>query len=248
MISRFEEVGVALSSAQKVLVDSTGLAKPYLFLSVRDSLRRLGGAFVLHTTAEQYYPRSEDLRAKGITMTQSGSEVFESLPEVLMGEAGPYTLIRVHHEKADPQRWSALIASASPKNDRLLHLFDQRTYNAARVLVPPVTTEARRVARAAAELAASAADSNVGLIEVDTDDLERSVQMAEEVYSELYFRSGANVELGLTGSKMHAVAFASLAAAGRIASAWYVKPARFDEQRFTTGVRDTRCFELGVKH
>ena len=62
----------------------------------------------------------------------------------------------------------------------------------------------------------------------------------------LYFGSGANIEIGLTGSKIHAVAFAALAAAGRIAAAWYVSPKRFDMQRFTTGVAETRCFDLSL--
>jgi hypothetical protein len=137
-----------------------------------------------------------------------------------------------------------LIASASPKNDRLLYLFDARSYDAARVLVPPANSERGRVARAAAELAASAAGSNVEMIEVDTNDLPAALRATEEIYNDLYFGSGANIEIGLTGSKIHAVAFAALAAAGRIASAWYVSPASFDRQRFTTGVGNTRCFSL----
>ena len=66
----------------------------------------------------------------------------------------------------------------------------------------------------------------------------------EEIYNDLYFRSGANVELGLTGSKIHAVAFAALASAVRISVAWYVSPERFDEQRFTEGTAETQCFDL----
>jgi hypothetical protein len=243
-ISRVEELAGALDGAGTILVDSTGLSKPFLFVAVRDALRSLKRVVVVHTLAEQYYPRNEDLRARGITMNQEGSQVFESMEHVLMGEEGPYHLVRVHDQPAEPERWSALIASASPKNDRLLHLFDQRSYNAARVLVPPLNSEARRVARAAAELAASAADSNVGLIEVDTDDLSAALRVTEEIYNDLYFGGGANVEIGLTGSKIHAIAFAALAAAGRVASAWYVSPTSFDRQRFTTGVRETRCFKL----
>jgi len=95
-------------------------------------------------------------------------------------------------------------------------------------------------------LAASAADSNVELIQVDTNDVGAALRVSEEIYNDLYFRSGANVEIGLTGSKMHAVAFAALAAAGRIASAWYVSPQSFDMQRFTIGVGETRCFDLAL--
>ncbi len=147
----------------------------------------------------------------------------------------------MHDEPAESERWRALLASASAKNDRLLHLLDARTYYAARIFAPP--PEARqRVARAAAELAASAADSNIGLLEVDTNDIVRALEVTEEIYADLYFGSGANVEIGLTGSKMHAVAFAALAAAARVSAAWYVFPQTFDEQRFTVGTSESRCF------
>jgi hypothetical protein len=243
-ISRVEELEGALKDAKGVLVDSAGLSKPFLFVAVRDTLRALKRVAVVHTAAEEYYPRNEDLRARGITLTQEGGRPFESLEDLLVGEAGPYRLCRVHDEPAEPERWRALIASASPKNDRLLYLFDARSYDAARVLVPPANSERGRVARAAAELAASAAGSNVEMIEVDTNDLPAALRATEEIYNDLYFGSGANIEIGLTGSKIHAVAFAALAAAGRIASAWYVSPASFDRQRFTTGVGNTRCFSL----
>ena len=247
IISRFEDIGSALTGARGVLVDTTGLSKPFLFVAVRDTLRTLKRVAVVYTAAEEYYPRNEDLRELGITLTQERSRPLESLEHLLIGEAGPYQLIRVHDQPAEPERWRALIASASPKNDRLLHLFDARAYDAARVLVPPADSERGIVARAAAELAASAADSNVGLFEVATSDLHSALQVTEKVYNDLYFGSGANVEIGLTGSKMHAVAFAALAAAGRVASGWYVSPATFDWKRFTTGVGETRCFTVKLK-
>jgi hypothetical protein len=100
------------------------------------------------------------------------------------------------------------------------------------------------VARAAAELAASAADSNVALIEIGTNDIAGALQATEDVYKDLYFGSGANVEIGLTGSKMHAVAFAALAAGARVSSAWYVSPKTLDEKRFTVGTRETECFDV----
>jgi hypothetical protein len=159
-----------------------------------------------------------------------------------MGEAGPYELQQVHNEPGEPERWRALLASASAKNDRLLHLLDARTYDAARIFVPPPTSLRQRVARAAADLAASAADSNVDLIEVDTNDLAGAVRETGEICKDLYFGSAVNFEIGLTGSKMHAVAFAALAAAARVSAAWYVAPKSFDMQRFTK----TRCFDVVV--
>lgn len=245
-VETIEELSAAMpKDGSDVVVDSSGLSKPFLFASVRDALLRTGRVGVVHTLAERYYPRNEDLLGLGVGSEGAISgDALGKLGDVLTGEAGPYHLERVHQADASPERWRGLIASASPKNDRLLHLLEQRACDAARILVPPPTTPRRKLAWAAAELAASAADANVALVEVDTNDIEGALRATEEMYHDLYHRSGANVEIGLTGSKIHAVAFAALAAAGRVSGAWYVCPESFDRQRFTQGTGQTECFDL----
>lgn len=248
VVTSIEGLTASLATATAeadVIVDSSGLSKPFLFTAVRDILARARRVGVVHTLAQEYYPRNRDLIDRGVSADLPlTSDLFARLGEVLIGEAGPYRLVRVHHTPAVPERWRTLLASASPKNDRLLYLLDNRAYDATRIFVPPPTTPRRRVARAAAELAASAADANVGLVEVDTNDLVAAIHGTEGIYNDLYFRSGANVEIGLTGSKMNAVAFGALAAAARVSAAWYVSPQSFDHQRFTEGAADTHCFDL----
>lgn len=248
VVTSADEMADALKGYEKVIVDSTGLSKPFLFLAVRDVLAKERKISVMHTLAEHYYPKNRDLLELGVVADKPlPSEVFSRLGEVLMGESGPYRLELVHHVPANPERWRALLASASPKNDRLLHLLDERGYDTARIFVPPPTTPRRRVAWTAVELAASAADANIGLIEVDTNDMEGALKATEAIYKDLYFESGANVEIGLTGAKIHAVAFAALAAAARVSYAWYVSPQQFDRKRFTEGVSKTHCFELSIQ-
>lgn len=247
-VSAYEQLDARLAAVKgDVVVDASGLSKALLFITVRNALRCTGRVTVVHTLAEQYFPRNEDLEARGISMGSSDSEVLSLMDDVLMGERGPYSLIQIHEQVAEPERWRTLIASTSPKNDRLLHLLDARAYDAVRIFVPPATSLRRRVTRAAAQLSASAADSNVGLIDVDTNDLDQAMKEAGRIYNELYFGSGANVEIGLTGSKMHAVAFGALAAAVRVSSAWYVVPKQYDEQRFTKGVGATHCFDIQMR-
>lgn len=234
------------SSDSEIVVDSTALSKPFLFVAVQRALRTAKRVKIVHTLARNHYPRNEDLAAIGVTRDSPiSSEVLESMGKILIGETGPYRLIQVDHTEGSPDRSRALIASASPKNDRLLHLLGWRPCEATKILVPTPTTARRRVARASAELAASAADANVSLEDVDTNDIAGALAATERIYNEFYFRAGANVELGLTGSKMHAVAFAALASRARIAATWYVSPEAFDEQRFTEGAGETQCYELG---
>ena len=245
IVSTIEELAARLQGAQSILVDTSGLSKPFLFVGIRDALTSNGIVSVVHTFAEQHFPRNEDLESIGVTAdAQVPAEVLAKLGEDFMGEAGPYELRRIHTVPAGPDRWRALLASASPKNDRLLYLLDARSYDATRILVPPPTTARRRIAWASAEFAASAADANVGMIQVDTNDIEAALQETERVYGDLYYSSGANVEVGLTGSKIHAVAAAALAAATRVSAAWYVSPRTFDMERFTKGVGITQVFDL----
>lgn len=228
-----------------VLVDTSGLSKPFLFVAIRDMLADNRIVSVVHTFAEHHFPSNEDLESIGVTAdAQVPAAVLAKLSEEFMGEAGPYELHRIHTFPAGPDRWRALLASASPKNDRLLDLLDARSYDATRILVPPPTTARRRIAWASAEFAASAADANVGMIQVDTNDIDAALRETEKVYGDLYYGSGANVEVGLTGSKIHAVAAAALAAATRVSAAWYVAPRTFDKERFTKGVGKTQLFDL----
>jgi hypothetical protein len=246
IVTSTEALSAALPpSNADVIVDSSGLSKPFLFVAVRDALRQLGRVALVHTMAEHHYPKNEDLIALGVSADHPvTSEILARLGEVLTGEVGPYRPVQVHRAESSPERWRALIASTSPKNDRLLYLMDWRACDATRILVPPPTTPRRRLAWASAELAASAADANVGLVKADTNDIDGALRASEEIYNDLYFGSGANVEIGLTGSKIHAVAFAALAAAARVSFAWYVAPKSFDRQRFTEGVGKTQCFDL----
>lgn len=247
VVTTLSQMEAKLGKVSSAIIDSSGLSKSYLFVAVRNLLKRLGRVTVVHTLAERYYPSNEDLHRIGVRANkQIPTRVFSRLDKVLSGEVGPYEMIQVHHEMASPERWRALLASASPKNDRLLHILDSRDYDASRILVPPPTTARRCLARAAAELSASVADENVALVEVNTNDIAGALQKSEEIYNELYYVSGANIEIGLTGSKVHAIAFAALAAAARVSAAWYVKPKIYDHARFTTGVGETHCFDLSL--
>lgn len=227
------------------VIDSTGMSKPFLFAGVHAELRERNRAVLVHTLAESYYPRNEDLEGAGVRGDGAvSSETFNQLGSVLTGEAGPYRLQRVHSDLVAPERARILIASASPKNDRLSYLLENRGFDATFILVPPPTSPRRRVARASAELAATAADVATTLVEVETNDLEGALREVERLYRLAYFSQGASVEFGLTGSKVHAIAFAAVAAAGRASYAWYVSPSSFDLRRYTTGVGETHCMQV----
>lgn len=248
VVNSEEQLETALATVTSPIIDSSGLSKPYIFVAVREILKRKSRVGVVHTLAQEYYPSNDDLHRMGVRINEPVPvEAFSQLDTVLFGEIGPYEMFQIHHEVASPERWRALVASASPKNDRLLHILESRDYDAVRIFVPPPTTPRRSFARAAAEFSASVAYENIALVEVDTNDILGALKRTEEVYKDLYYLSGANIEIGLTGSKVHVAAFGALAAAGRVSAAWYVKPKKYDPVRFTKGVGETQCFDLWMR-
>ena len=76
------------------------------------------------------------------------------------------------------------------------------------------------------------------------DDLGEMIRHCDRAYLTMYATDGANVEIGLTGSKLQAVAIAALSAQRKFSQAWYVKPKEFDEKRFSDGFSELRLFEL----
>ncbi len=59
-----------------------------------------------------------------------------------------------------------------------------------------------------------------------------------------YAERGFDIELALTGSKMHAVACAAACSVFKVAQCWYVRPESFDTERFTIGVGETDLFQI----
>jgi len=137
-------------------------------------------------------------------------------------------------------------AAASPKHERLLSLLDVRAFDQVDIIVPSDDTPRSRLARLAADVAIKGM-SGARIEKIDSDDLERMLQFIANRFIEYYVSAGFNVELALTGSKMHAVACAAACVAFKAAQCWYVRPQSYDTNRFTIGVGGTWYFVLEVE-
>jgi hypothetical protein len=226
------------------VVDVTGLAKPVIFHAVRKSLRTEGSVIVAHTRAKSYYPTETDLKA--LLKTQGNRQkFFEALSGILTGEKGPYRCTPLLDADADETRRNLLVAFASPKHERLLSLIDSRVIDRLEVVAPAGDTARNRVARQIAEIAATdSASAAVTLI--DSDDLEKTIDFLSRSFFRWYVQQGFNFEIGLTGSKMEAVAAAAISAYCKVTQCWYVRPKKFDPLRFTKGTAQTRFFRITV--
>ena len=226
------------------LVDITGLAKPVIFQTIRRALVRDRRVFVAHTQAEKHYPLNEHiepvLRAEADEDTLG---MLEGLDDVWLGEKGPYTFESLLLTDADESRRRCLLASASPKHQRLLSLVQEREFDRIYVLAPPGGSPRSDFARRAARVASRAAEISE-MIDLGTDDLTAALDATALAHHSYYVNGNYNFELGLTGSKLHTVAFAAASASMRISQAWYVRPREFDPARFSVGVGHTAYFEI----
>jgi ABC1 atypical kinase-like domain len=226
------------------VVDVTGLAKPMIFGSVRELLQRDGRVVVAHTGAEVHYPLNRDI-ARVLDAQEKGDSyaLLDALSDVLTGEQRPYTFEKLLSTDADGGRRRLLCAAASPKHERLMSLIEERDYDRVDIVVPASDTPRSRLARLAAEVASKNFHSS-SVAEVPSDDLAGMLSFIATHYQRFYTHGNFDFELGLTGSKLHAVACAAASSALRFSQCWYVRPAGFDTDRFTQGVGTSRYFLL----
>jgi hypothetical protein len=228
------------------LVDISGLSKPIIFTTVRRELQRKGRVIVFHMAAQTHYPLEEDLNK--LFAAERGNDpvaFLDSLGDVLKGEVGPYSERKLLDEAVDISRNRALIAFSSAKHERLFSLLDRREFDYIDVVVHTDDSPRSRVAKLAADFV-SQNYQNTRLTPVSTTPLVDIVKALDEMYLDLYGTSGANVELGLTGSKSQTVASAVLASGRKVAQTWYLSPAEFDEKRFTRGVGEAQIYDIRV--
>ncbi|MGI9621232.1 MAG: hypothetical protein ACR2PK_00240 [Acidimicrobiales bacterium] len=122
---------------------------------------------------------------------------------------------------------------------------EERDFDRIEVLTPMTGSPRADLARRAADVATRVAESSE-VIELDSDDLQAALTSIAASHQRYYVEGNFNFELGLTGSKLHAVAFAAASAAMRVSQAWYVKPTSFDPSRFSEGVGETRYFQIDL--
>ena len=228
----------------RVLVDITGLAKPAIFGFVRRALVENGVVWVCRTQALQYYPTDEAIAAVlGQGESEDRYDLLKAAEGVLTGERGPYKLVNLYTAGAGDERRRVICAFSSPKHERLMKLLDERGYDKAEIISHPPVTPRGRLARLAAQIAIDDyRGSNV--TEIESDDLEGILDFLKARFQYWYTGRGFNFEVGLTGSKLQAVACASASAALQFTNVWYVAPREFDSRRFTVGVGKTSLYEL----
>jgi len=228
------------------LIDITGLSKPIIFQAVRTSLKEKRTVIISHTHAEQHYPLESELGALlEAQENQDREKFFDALSKLMTGELGPYECDRLLSSDSDDTRRRVLFAFSSPKHERLLSLLDQRDFDRLEIVAPARDTARTHVARQVADIAALD-NSSSGVTQIESDDLSGTIDFLSKGFSDWYVKMGMNLEIGLTGSKIQAVAAAAITATSKVTQCWYLRPQKFDPERFTKGVGDTHLFRISV--
>ena len=230
----------------EIIVDVTGLAKPLIFRLVTQALSRDRSLVIAHTQADVYYPLDEDIEP--ILAPNAWDDAFtvlENAGRIWTGETGPYQFVRLLSSDVVQARRRLLCAAVSPQHERLLSLLDERDYDGLCIIEPTEDTPRTQLAKLAAEVATQGR-FGYRRDEVDSDDLVGILRLLGNQFDEFYSKNWFDVEFGLTGSKMHAVACAAASVVLKIAQCWYVKPTEFDPNRFTKGAKRTRFFRISL--
>lgn len=120
---------------------------------------------------------------------------------------------------------------------------EERDYDHVEILVPSGNSARDDLARLAARVAAQDAHS-CQTRQISSRSPEDALTAIRETYEEYYALSNFNFEVGLTGSKLQAIALAAASTSLKFSQAWYVQPDHFDISRFTEGVGRTRVFMI----
>jgi hypothetical protein len=166
-----------------------------------------------------------------------------ALSAVFKGESGPYTNRELHDLPSDAARKRALIAFATSKHERLMSLLDKRDYDEIQLFTASGKTPRGIASGLAAKLIAQNYQ-NVSIFDSQSASLEGIVKQLDESFVHLYFERNCNIEIGLTGNKMQAVAAGIINSQRKISQAWYISPNEFDYAKFTSGVGETTVLKI----
>lgn len=230
----------------QVMVDVTGLSKSMIFHSVRNAILNNNHVLICHTKAQVYYPIDNDIAA--VLKAKKAGDYYvllEEMGKIFTGEIKPYSLVPLLSSDADNTRRRILFAFASAKHERLLSLLDSRDYDNVQIVTQNTDTNRGKLASLSVEFAIQNYP-NTETFELRTNDLPGAIEALLKSYHFWYIDQGFNFEVGLTGSKIQAVACAVVSAIFKFSQGWYVRPKEFDSQRFTKGVGKTNFFEISL--
>ncbi|UWQ27703.1 hypothetical protein [Leisingera sp. M523] len=227
-------------------IDITGLSKPLIFTSIKTALRRLGEVIVSYTAPDSTWLDSADLDLVHSSNNHAENvSAAEALKEIVACEFPPYHIHSLERLATDATRARALLAFSSSSHERLIHLVSNQSFNHLDVLTSSASVPSAHIAEMVARVAVREAETH-DIIKQDDEVPDQILANIERSYHTKYFLGGMNFEIGLTGSKLETLASAAFCSKYRVNNVWYVRPNKFDTNKFTTGAGQQRYFKISI--
>ncbi len=230
-----------------VLCDVTGLPKGVMFNSIRTACLKNKSFFISLTAPEFEYPLDEDVdKFLKASSDSDSSLLLQQMSSIQKGETGPYSLINLLPNYTNISEPRVLLAFASAKHERLYTLLDERDYEQISVLVTNGESPREKLARTSAEFSLRKFNSAV-IHYLDENNLSDILEQMSKDYYTYFIKNNFPFELGLTGNKVETVAAAIFSSVFKVSQCWYVKPEKWDTEKFSKGSSDFSIIQIRIK-
>ncbi|MNE30541.1 hypothetical protein D3C80_1240640 [compost metagenome] len=199
------------------------------------------------TTPEFEYPLDSDVKNFFDLNADSDSSVLLSeMSSILKGEDGPYSLVSLLPHYTNISEPRVLFAFASAKHERLYTLLDERDYEQINVIVTDGDLPREKLARTSAEFSLRKFNSAI-IHYLNQNDISDVLNQIAKDYYTYFISNNFPFELGLTGNKIQTVASAIFSSVFKISQCWYVKPEKWDKDRFSKGKKEFKIMHVRSK-
>jgi hypothetical protein len=228
----------------KTIIDTSGLTKPVIYKLVKSDFATNGQTVAAITEPLEFSPTEADLKAAiGDGKEFHGDAGVEKLANILSGDTLPYSLLLVEELRSDPSRNRKLCAFSSAKHGRLMHLVDELSYDEIDVLVQSGASYRSAVALKAASIATGGGELG-STIAYSADDPSEILKAIFQNHYSAYLVQNSNFEIALTGGKLETIMCGVAGACLPLNKVLYVKPADFETANFSSGLGETKLFEI----
>jgi len=229
------------------LCDITALPKGMIFNLIKPIYLKNDCFYLSLTSPEYEYPLDEDVKKYFDSNNDNDSSVLlEQMSNMPKGENGPYSLINLLPHYTNISEPRVLFAFASAKHERLYTLLDERDYDQINVIVNNGDSPREKLARTSAEFSLRKFNS-AAIHYIDQNDFSTILEQIAKDYYTFFITNNFPFELGLTGNKIQTAAAAIFSSIFKISQSWYVKPEKWDMDRFSKGTKEFNIIKIKPK-
>lgn len=244
VVNNLSRLDGLLEPTSPLVIDITSLTKVAIFRLVRTFLKSRREVHLVYTEAASYFPPESELQRIERELTASDPEQIRALDQKFGNSAFRTVVVE---DSRDPLAGSLLCAPIPLKHSRVGNLLSELNFDRIAAIVP---VSSRGPSNARNDLTHVIADYFVDLIGGDKYpiaalDHEGLYRTMDSIHAEAALTFGLNFEVVLSGSKLHTVSAAMLAATTTLAGVYFSEPVEgFDERRFTEGYGQTTGYTL----